>query len=97
MYKLGQSVIVTEQNKKTKEEKHQVGVIIKQRKIKRQLVYDVLLETRSVNIILNTSRSNKTFINHTLTEKLCDSGDIIATIPYHSLVEKDLLPFIDYS
>ncbi len=96
MYKLGQSVIVTEQNKKTKEEKHQVGVIIKQRLIKKHPFYDVLLETRSVNIILNTSRSNKTFINRTLTEKLCDSGDIIATIPYHNLVEQDLLPFVAY-
>lgn len=95
MYKLGQSVIVTERNKKTKEEKHQVGVIIRQRTIKKQLFYDVLLETRSARIILNTARSNKTFINRTLSEKLCESEDIVATIPYHFLVEEDLLPFID--
>jgi len=94
MYKLGESVIVTERNK-DKSERHQVGVIIKQRKIKKQPFYDVLLETRSARIILNTARSNKTFINRTLSEKLCESGDIVATIPYHSLAEEDLLPFID--
>ena len=94
MYKLGESVIVTERNK-DKSERHQAGVIIKQRKIKKQPFYDVLLETRSARIILNTARSNKTFINRTLSEKLCESGDIVATIPYHSLAEEDLLPFID--
>jgi len=94
MYKLGESVIVTERNK-DKSERHQVGVIIKQRKIKKQPFYDILLETRSAWIMLNTARSNRTFINRTLSEKLCESEDIVATIPYKYLVDAELLPFID--
>jgi len=94
MYKLGESVIVTERNK-DKSERHQVGVIIKQRKIKKQPFYDILLETRSAWIMLNTARSNRTFINRTLSEKLCESEDIVATVPYKYLVDAELLPFID--
>ena len=94
MYKLGESVIVTERNK-DKSEKHQVGVVIKQRTIKKQPFYDILLETRSAWIMLNTARSNRTFINRTLSEKLCESEDIVATIPYKYLVDAELLPFID--
>jgi len=94
MYKLGESVIVTERNK-DKSERHQVGVIIKQRTIKKQPFYDILLETRSAWIMLNTARSNRTFINRTLSEKLCESEDIVATVPYKYLVDAELLPFID--
>tara|TARA_R110000751_G_scaffold37524_1_gene90902 strand:- start:2477 stop:2764 length:288 start_codon:yes stop_codon:yes gene_type:complete len=94
MYKLGESVIVTERNK-DKSEKHQVGVVIKQRTIKKQPFYDILLESRSAWIMLNTARSNRTFINRTLSEKLCESGDIVTTVPYKYLVDAELLPFID--
>jgi len=94
MYKLGESVIVTER-KKDKTERHQVGVIIAKRTIKKQPFYDILLETRSAWIMLNTARSNRTFINRTLSEKLCESEDIVATVPYKYLVNEELLPFID--
>ena len=56
MYKQGETVIVTENiDKKTKEQKHEVGVIMKAFVHKKQNFYDVLLERRSALSFLNTS------------------------------------------
>ena len=63
MYKQGETVIVTENiDKKTKEQRHEVGVIMKAFVHKKQNYYDVLLERRSALSYLNTSKNSKTHL-----------------------------------
>ena len=96
MYKQGDTVIVTEYlDKKTKEQRHEVGVIMKAFTHKKQTFYDVLLERRSALSFLNTARSSKTyFINSNLTEKLIDSDSIQTTIPFKYMLDNEELPII---
>ena len=93
MYKLGESVIVTEKLDK-KEVKNSVGVIMDIKLIKKNIFYDVLMETRSVFSILNTAASNRMFINRTLSKTLCEPGHVIAHIPYKYLVDNEMLPIV---
>jgi hypothetical protein len=85
-YKLGDSVIVTQNDN------HQVGVVIDKYALKKQTVYDVLLESRTALIQLNTAISKNTYINKLLTSKLCLSEAVQCTVPYKDLLEQDLLP-----
>ena len=93
MYKLGESVIVTEKISKT-EQKNSVGVIMNIKKVKGTIVHDVLMETRSVQTILNTAPASRIYINKTLSKSLCEPGHIIANVPYKHLVDNELLPII---
>ena len=72
--------------------KHEVGVVVKRFKHNKRTLYDVLLESRSAICAVTTANSSKSYINRELTEKLCDSGQIITTIPYTHLVDNNLLP-----
>ena len=96
MYKQGETVIVTENiDKKTKEQKHEVGVIMKAFVHKKQNFYDVLLERRSALSFLNTSKTSKGhFINTSLTEKLVESDQIQTTIPFKHMLDNEQLPII---
>ncbi len=96
MYKQGDTVIVTEHiDKKTKEVKNEVGVIMKAFVHKKQTFYDVLLERRTALSFLNTSKSSKRhFINNGLTERLVESGDIESTIPFKYMLDNEELPII---
>ena len=96
MYKQGETVIVTENiDKKTKEQKHEVGVIMKAFVHKKQTFYDVLLERRTALSFLNTAKSSKRqFINKGLTERLVESGDIETTIPFKYMLDNEQLPII---
>ena len=85
-YKAGDTVIVTT------EDKHQVGVVIDKYALKKQTVYDVLLESRTALIQLNTAVSKNTYINRILTSKICKDGGLESTIPYKDLLDADLLP-----
>lgn len=84
-YTAGETVIVTQ------DEVNHVGVVLDQYVVQKQIVYDVLLENRSAMVMINTLGKN-TFINKSLTSKLCDTGDIQSTIPYKQLVANDALP-----
>jgi hypothetical protein len=88
-FKNGYTVIVT------KESVNKVGVIVNRRVINKTTVYDVLLEDRSALVMLGTAPSAKTYINKTLTAKLCDTEMIQSTIPYKDLVANDLIPHLD--
>ena len=96
MYKQGETVIVTEHlDKKTKEQKHEVGVIMKSFIHKKQTFYDILLERRSALSFINTSKSSKRhFINKDLTTKLVESGNIESTIPFKYMLDNEQLPII---
>jgi hypothetical protein len=85
-FKLGQTVIVTT------EDNHQVGVILDQYPINKQTVYDVLLERRTALIMLGSAPSKNTYINKSLTAKLCDTDMIKTTIPYKEMLENEDLP-----
>jgi hypothetical protein len=85
-YQSGDTVIVTTHQKNC------VGVVLNQLVINKQLVYDVLLESRSALTAIPTTSSKNTYINKSLTSKLCDTGIIQTTIPYKALLEQDLLP-----
>jgi hypothetical protein len=87
-YRVGESVIVTI------EDRHQVGTVIDRYPLKKQVVYDVLLENRSALIQLNTAVSKNTYINRILTAKLCQQETplVESTVPYKDLLEQDLLP-----
>jgi hypothetical protein len=85
-YKVGESVIVTSDNT------HQVGVVIDKYALKKQTVYDVLLESRTALIQLNTAVSKNTYINRILTSKLCQTELVECNVPYKDLLEQDLLP-----
>jgi hypothetical protein len=85
-YKQGTTVIVT------KDDVNHVGVVLDQFSIRKQTMYDVMLENRSVITMLNTSKDKDIYVNRTLTKSLCESGEITTTIPYKHLVENELLP-----
>jgi hypothetical protein len=61
-YKQGTTVIVTN------DDVNYVGVILDQFSIRKQTLYDVMLENRSVITMLNTSNNNNIYINRTLTK-----------------------------
>ena len=84
-YSAGETVIVTQ------DEVNHVGVVLDRYVVQKQIVYDVLLENRSAMVMINTLGKN-TFINKSLTSKLCDTGNIESTIPYKQLVADDALP-----
>ena len=88
-YKAGDEVIVTSEGV------NRVGVILDRRVINKLSVYDVLLENRSALVMLNTSQNARNFINRTLTERLCTSGQIQSTIPYKDLVANKQIPHLD--
>ena len=96
MHKQGDTVIVTEYiDKKAKEVKHEVGVIMKSFVHKKQTFYDVLLERRTALSFLNTAKTSKRhFINNTLTSKLVESGQIESTIPFKYMLDNEELPII---
>lgn len=96
MYKQGDTVIVTEHiDKKTKQVKNEVGVIMKAFVHKKQTFYDVLLERRTALSFLNTAKSSKRqFINKGLTDRLVESGDIESTIPFKYMLDNEELPII---
>ena len=96
MYKQGETVIVTEYlDKKTKEQRHEVGVIMKSFVHKKQTFYDVLLERRSALSFLNTSKNSKRhFVNRDLTTKLVESENIETTIPFKYMLDNEELPII---
>jgi hypothetical protein len=85
-YKEGQTVIVTQDGV------NRVGVILDRYLINKQTVYDVLLERRSALIMLNTAPSKNTYINKSLTAKLCDTEMIETTIPYKEMLANEDLP-----
>jgi hypothetical protein len=85
-FKPGQTVIVTT------EDNHQVGVILDRYTINKQTVYDVLLERRTALIMLNSAPSKNTYINKSLTAKLCDTEMIETTIPYKTMLANEDLP-----
>jgi hypothetical protein len=87
-YKSGESVIIT------KEGTNCVGVILDSYIINKVLMYDVLLETRSAIIMVNTQSSCRTYINKHLSSLLCKSGLIQTTIPYKELLDNDRLPIV---
>ena len=96
MYKQGDTVIVTEHiDKKTKQVKNEVGVIMKAFVHKKQTFYDVLLGRRTALSFLNTAKSSKRqFINKGLTDRLVESGDIESTIPFKYMLDNEELPII---
>jgi hypothetical protein len=85
-YRAGDTVIVSH------EEVNHVGVVLDKYIIGKQTVYDVLLESRLALIMLNTSSSRRTYIDKTLTAKLCDTGLIEVTIPYKEMLANETLP-----
>lgn len=85
-FRPGDTVIVTTHQKNC------VGVILNQLIVNKQTVYDVLLESRSALTMVPTATSKNTYINKSLTAKLCDTGIIQTTVPYKTLLEQDLLP-----
>jgi hypothetical protein len=86
-YKEGNAVIVNNEGK------NEVGVVIKKFITNKNTFYDVLLESRSCISCINTARSNRIFIDRTLTKNLIDSGEIQCTIPYVYMLENDELPY----
>lgn len=87
-YKSGDTVIVTF------EDANRVGVILESFLVNKKTMYDILLENRSAITMVNTSSNNKTYINRSLTKLLCDSDQIVTTIPYKELLENDALPIV---
>jgi hypothetical protein len=85
-YELGQSVIVTS------EDKHQVGIIVDTFIHNKSRLYDVLFESRSAISAINSSSNRKVYINRELTKKLCDTNVITATMDYKYLFDNELLP-----
>ena len=87
-YRAGDTVIVTF------EDANRVAVILDSFLINKKTMYDILLENRSAMTMINTSSNNKTYINRSLTKLLCDSDQIVTTIPYKELLENDALPIV---
>jgi hypothetical protein len=88
-YSAGETVIVTQ------DEVNHVGVVLDRYVVLKHVVYDVLLENRSAMVMINKSNPGSgktTYINKSLTEKLCDTDAIESTIPYKQLVADDALP-----
>jgi hypothetical protein len=84
-YKAGESVIVTQDGT------NRVGTVLDRYVVSKQVVYDVLLENRSAMVMISTS-GNDTYINKSLTSKLCDTEVIESNVPYKQLVADDALP-----
>ena len=84
-YKAGESVIVTQDGT------NRVGTVLDQYVVSKQVVYDVLLENRSAMVMISTS-GNDTYINKSLTSKLCDTEVIESNVPYKQLLADDALP-----
>jgi len=84
-YKAGESVIVTQDGT------NRVGTVLDRYVVSKQVVYDVLLENRSAMVMISTSGKD-TYINKSLTAKLCDTEVIESTVPYKQLVAEDALP-----
>ena len=87
-YRAGDTVIVTF------EDANRVAVILDSFLVNKKTMYDILLENRSAMTMVNTASSNRTYINRTLTKLLCDSDQIVTTIPYKELLENDALPIV---
>jgi hypothetical protein len=87
-YKAGDTVIVTF------EDANRVAVILDSFLVNKKTMYDILLENRSAMTMINTSSNNRTYINRSLTKLLCDSDQIVTTIPYKELLENDALPIV---
>ena len=87
-YRAGDTVIVTF------EDANRVAVILDSFLVNKKTMYDILLENRSAMTMINTASSNRTYINRTLTKLLCDSDQIVTTIPYKELLENDALPIV---
>ena len=87
-YRAGDTVIVTF------EDANRVAVILDSFLVNKKTMYDILLENRSAMTMVNTASSNRTYINRTLTKLLCDSDQIVTTIPYKELLENDELPIV---
>ena len=87
-FKAGDTVIVTF------EDANRVAVILDSFLVNKKTMYDILLENRSAMTMVNTASSNRTYINRTLTKLLCDSDQIVTTIPYKELLENDALPIV---
>jgi hypothetical protein len=87
-YRIGETVIVT------REETNHVGVVLDKFIVNKGIMYDVLLENRSAFTMVNTSTSNKTYINKYLSGLLCESGMITTTIPYKEMLANDQLPIL---
>lgn len=88
-YSAGETVIVTQ------DEVNHVGVVLDRYVVLKHVVYDVLLENRSAMVMITKSGpglGKTTYINKSLTEKLCDTDAIESTIPYKQLVADDALP-----
>ena len=88
-YNAGETVIVT------RDEVNHVGVVLDRYVVLKHVVYDVLLEKRSAMVMItksNPGSGKTTYINKSLTEKLCDTDAIESTIPYKQLVADDALP-----
>lgn len=85
-YKLGQSVIVTQEGT------HKVGIVVQKFIVNKATMYDVLLESRSAISCINTAKSKQSYINKDLTEKLCESNVIVPTMDYNFLFENNLIP-----
>jgi hypothetical protein len=84
-YKAGESVIVTQDGT------NRVGTVLDRYVVNKHVVYDVLLENRSAMVMISTS-GNDTYINKSLTSKLCDTEVIESNVPYKQLVADDALP-----
>ena len=87
-FKIGQTVIITQDGV------NRVAVILDKYPINKNIVYDVLLETRSALCMVSTSIKSNLYINKALTSMLCDTEMIETTIPYKQLVAEDALPII---
>ena len=87
-YRAGDTVIVTF------EDANRVAVILDSFLVNKKTMYDILLENRSAMTMVNTSSNNKTYINRSLTKLLCDSDQIVTTIPYKELLDNDALPIV---
>lgn len=85
-YKEGNTVVVFNDGKL------EVGVVIKKFLVNKNTFYDVLLESRSCLTCINTARSNRIYIDKTLTKNVIDTGSITCTVPYADLVLNDELP-----
>ena len=87
-YRAGDTVIVTF------EDANRVAVILDSFLVNKKTMYDILLENRSAMTMINTSSNNRTYINRSLTKLLCDSDQIVTTIPYKELLDNDALPIV---
>jgi hypothetical protein len=87
-YKVGQAVIVTQ------EDANRVAIVLDRFIVNKSVMYDILFENRSAMTMVNTTKSKKTYINKELTERLCDSGQIVPTMNYTELFENNQLPIV---